>query len=874
MEFLPGSQLGPYQIIGRLGAGGMGEVFRARDPRLERSVAIKVLAPQLASDPSFRSRLEREAKTISQLNHPNICTLYDIGVDDGRAFLVMELIEGETLADRLARGALPLADVLRYGAQIADALERAHRAGIVHRDLKPGNVMITKSGVKLLDFGLARNTVSEISKPDAPTEQQPLSDAGMIVGTLPYMSPEQLQGGVLDHRVDLFALGAVLYEMTAGVRAFAAENAASLIAKILEHDTPTLESRGTLTPPLLEHVISTCLQKDRDLRFQSAADVAHELRWLERNRTAVTTQPESGSTRSVWLWPSIAALAVTAAGVAGYFAWRHADRPSPFAAATFRQMTFDSGDEREPVISPDGKLFAFVKLVDGQRDIFLQRIDGRSAINLTNEKQFDDSEPSFSPDGSQIAFRSERDGGGIFLMGATGESVRRLTDKGYNPSWSPEGQQIIFAEQRLSSPNYVFGIRNFHVVDIASGSVRRFYDGLDILQPRWSPHGRRVAFWSPTQGTRDLLTIDRKGTAASVVNVTNDRATDWSPFWSADGRHLYFSSDRSGTMNLWRIAIDEETGRAGELEALQVPSRYAGYPTISSDGTRVLHQSDSVRHDVYRINVDADSGTVTPSEDPVLSGSMFVSYATASPDRKLIAFMGAAPEEDVYVVSADGTGLRQLTSDKARDRGMVWTPDGSRILFYSNRTGKYQAHSIRPDGSGLQKLTDHQEGVNFPRISPDGRRISYVPGKGSAEVAMLRPDGTAARGELLPDTPRGRLVPRTWSASGRLLAGAPYGGRGLFVYDFATRRLTDLGIESLASAFIDDGRIFFFDSSHRFGVIDVTTRATRYIGSLPVSPRLNGEWSDVYTDGRTVLAVRTQRESDVWLMEMPRASQQ
>src|SRR5262249_37771410 len=270
-----GTRLGPYEVVSRVGAGGMGEVWRARDTRLDRSVAIKILPADLAKNTQFKLRFEREAKTVSQLNHPHICTLYDVGDD----YLVMELLEGETLDDRLARGPLPLADVLKYGAQIADALDRAHRGNVVHRDLKPGNVMITKSGAKLLDFGLAKAAgLDEVF--DGATVQKPLTQEGTILGTFQYMAPEQLEAAEADARTDIFALGALLYEMATGQRAFVAKSKASLIAAIVKEQPQPISEIVPLTPPAFEHVVAKCMAKDPEDRWQSARDVAQELRWI------------------------------------------------------------------------------------------------------------------------------------------------------------------------------------------------------------------------------------------------------------------------------------------------------------------------------------------------------------------------------------------------------------------------------------------------------------------------------------------------------------------------------------------------------------------------------------------------------------------
>src|SRR5215471_1464837 len=283
MTLAAGSRLGPYEVLAPAGAGGMGEVYRARDTRLERTVAVKVLPPHLSASPEARQRFEREAKTISQLSHPHICALYDVGNQDGLEYLVMEFLEGETLAERLLKGPLPVDQTLRYGMEIADALDKAHRQGIVHRDLKPGNVMLTKSGVKLLDFGLAKavqpaSAVSALTS--LPTEGPALTAEGTILGTFQYMAPEQLEGRETDARTDIFAFGAVLYEMATGRKAFSGRSRASLIGAILKDEPPPISAIEPMTPPALDRVVKTCLAKDPEDRWQSAHDIKSELAWI------------------------------------------------------------------------------------------------------------------------------------------------------------------------------------------------------------------------------------------------------------------------------------------------------------------------------------------------------------------------------------------------------------------------------------------------------------------------------------------------------------------------------------------------------------------------------------------------------------------
>ena len=341
MSLEPGKQLGPYEVLAPLGAGGMGEVYRAKDTRLDRTVALKVLPSELSANPVLRERLEREARAVSGLAHPHICTLYDVGQDDGIDYLVMEYLEGETLAERLQKGPLPLEQALKCAIEIAEALDAAHRQGVVHRDLKPGNVMLTKSGAKLLDFGLAKLREGDPSDPATsasaiPTEHRPLTEMGTILGTYPYMAPEQLEGKDLDGRADLFAFGAMLHEMVTGRRAFDGESRASLIAAIIEREPPPISTLQPLSPPGLDHVVKTCLAKDPDDRWQSATDVASALRWIKDARSqAGTPAPVARrrKTRERLVWALAAVLLSVVAAVAGW-AWRNATE-EPATGRTF-----------------------------------------------------------------------------------------------------------------------------------------------------------------------------------------------------------------------------------------------------------------------------------------------------------------------------------------------------------------------------------------------------------------------------------------------------------------------------------------------------------------------------------------------------------
>ena len=383
MALASGTKLGPYEVISPLGAGGMGEVYRARDTRLERDVAVKVLPTNLSSDPSLRQRLEREAKAVSKLSHPHVCTLHDIGHQDGVDFLVMELVEGETLERRLIKGPLPLEQILRFAAQIADALAKAHKMGIMHRDLKPSNVMLTKTGAKLMDFGLAKESgppplASALTEMTA--EQAKLTVEGTIIGTFQYMAPEQLEGKEADARTDIFALGEVIYEMASGKPAFTGRSRASLIAAILSSESQPMAAFQPMTPPALERVVKKCLAKDPDERWQTASDLASELKWIAEggSQAGVATGVPAG--RTPWArsgWPLAALLLLVVIG--GGAVWWFSAHQTPRAMYFNSPVSFPANDIG---LSPDGRLLALVAYSDQANKyvIWVHEVGGRGAV--------------------------------------------------------------------------------------------------------------------------------------------------------------------------------------------------------------------------------------------------------------------------------------------------------------------------------------------------------------------------------------------------------------------------------------------------------------------------------------------------------------
>ena len=446
-----GTTLGRYEIGSPLGAGGMGEVYRARDTRLDRTVAIKILPAHLSSNPEAKQRFEREARAISSLNHPNICTLHDVGHQDGVDYLVMECLEGQTLADRLLKSPLPLEQVLKYGIEICEGLENAHKTGVIHRDLKPGNVMLTKTGAKLMDFGLAKaaplssNLTMTLSGPSA---EQPLTERGTVVGTFQYMAPEQVEGKEADARSDIFALGALLYEMTTGKRAFTGETRGSIVAAILAADPPPISTVQPMSPPALEKVVKGCLAKDPEERLQTAHDVKLQLKWIaEGGSQAGVPAPLASQrkTRERILWSASAFLAMACLALAViHFGQTKATQPAihTYIPAPEKSTFAFVGDHTGPlVISPDGTRLVYAALSpDGKQMLWLRPLEAASSQRLPGTE--DAAYPFWSPDSRFIGFFAE---GKLKTIAAVGGPAQVLCDApdGRGGTWNREGT-IVF----------------------------------------------------------------------------------------------------------------------------------------------------------------------------------------------------------------------------------------------------------------------------------------------------------------------------------------------------------------------------------------------------------------------------------------------
>jgi serine/threonine protein kinase/Tol biopolymer transport system component len=878
-------EVGPYRLGEVIGGGGMGIVYRAEDTRLGRTVALKFLPPELTRDPVAKARFLQEARTASALDHPNLCTVYDVGeTDDHQLYLAMPCYEGETLRRKIEGGPLPIADAVDYALQTARGLAKAHRQGIVHRDVKPANLIVTVDGVvKILDFGIAKLA-----------GEAGLTRTGASVGTPAYMAPEQIQGREVDGRTDLWALGVVFYEMLGGRRPFLGDHEAALRQAILGEELEPLSRVRPDLPAGLERIVHRLVAGDPDDRFPTADALVAELRPFAGvtstsmpTMQAVSTQVVPISRRTLPLWVAGILVFAALAALGGYLLRsREGAGRAGAVQANFTRLTEQEGSESFPSLSPDGNYFVYVKASGGSSDIFLQRVGGGNPIDLTPNTPWDDTQPAFSPDGQQIAFRSERgtgDTGGIFLMGATGESVRRLAGFGYNPAWSPDGREIVVATESVAtSPWFRTSQSRLFRVDVATGERRPVLEA-DAVQPSWSPDGRRIAYWGSMSGTqtRAVWTVGiSSGSGGKPVRVTSDAALNWNPVWSPDGRYLYYVSDRGGSMNLWRVRIDQGSGKvSGEPEPVTTPSPWSSLISLSRDGRRILYATVDNRNLLESVELDPATLQPVAPPRPVTEEAKAFRFIAVSPDGTRIAFDTAVPQEDLFVLDLGGTDRvpRRLTDDPAKDRIPRWSPDGSRIIFYSNRSGHYDLWSIRADGSGLEPVT-RTAGPPLinPMWSPAGRFVACGVGtRNQAALVDLSLPLARRAPRLLPPLDAGgdTFAPGAWSPDGRWLSGQAHDAAGvqlpgIHLYSLETGRYEKLADAGGSLDWLGDGRTLLgmdYGTQEIFA-LDRVTRARRRVLVPPPGSGYSG--AVMSPDRRTLYTLRTTNEGDIWMLRM------
>jgi Tol biopolymer transport system component len=763
MSLSHGTLLGPYEIVAAVGAGGMGEVYKARDTRLGRTVAIKVLPPGAATDPDpaagsgssraksreeRRRRFEQEARAVAALNHPHICTLYDVGRDGGTDYLVMELVAGETLAARLTKGPLPSAQAIELATQMAQALARAHGEGIVHRDLKPGNVMLTESGVKLLDFGLAKLTAAGTLAADLsslPTEASPITGQGTIVGTLAYMAPEQLEGKDVDARTDLFAFGAVLYEMLTGRRPFEGSTQASLITAIMSADPPPLTSFEPLTPPALDRVVRKCLAKDPRARWQSATDLADELKWVSTGSgssvNAAGVGMKATPRRRVWPWAVAAgALVVGAAAVATWWLVHSRGLRVPPEPVKHTQITF-SGDVLLAALSPDGATIAYVAGARGTDERLMVRdVAAGQAVEVWRGRMV--VSIVWTPDGKQILVvgfdtlcaNTDRK---TFLVPRFGGAPRRITglDAAYL-TVSPDGRQVAGASADAA---------RLRVMALEGGPVRAVHlPGLSSVQGlRWSQTGRRVAVvgysagyewgvWVVNPDGGDIRRVYTARASSSLVRL--------SVAWSPSDDILYVQSRTAEDLSeVWRISTDNaESPRA--VPVLTGPTPSTSMAT-SADGERLMHVRVVATANLWRLNLTGPAATPTP----ITKTSGALRRPRVSPDGLAIAAVRSGEVVEVPMEGGDPIPL-------PRGNQGVWSPDGQRATEVEDALPGNDDVLWLPDGRLAWQDGDPQHWIQNYRI------LDLATGK--RELLIEKPVGWTLRALFSPE---GNRVALYWN---------------------------------------------------------------------------------------------------------------
>jgi eukaryotic-like serine/threonine-protein kinase len=773
----PGSRFGPYEVNGILGSGGMGEVYLARDTRLGRQVALKVLPTGLASDPDRLRRFEHEARTSGLLNHPNIVTVFDVGTQDGQPYLVCELLEGETLRDRLRRGPIAPREATVIAVQVARGLAAAHAKGVVHRDLKPENLILTRDGsAKLLDFGIAKLLQPETGSHDAQETLQ-VTSAGVVMGTVAYMSPEQVAGRTVDHRSDIFSFGAVLYEVLSGVRPFVAETPAETMTAILRQEPEPLPSLAPNASPALDRIVAHCLEKAPEDRFQTARDLAFALDALTGTRPATHGEPvpppRVPTAHAGWWRP--ATLAGVPLALAGGFAlaWSLGRTPHAAPTPTFSRVTrliATDANESAPALSPDSKWIAYLAATGGRADVCVRFVSGGQTVNLTAGMTDISVAPrrdigglDISPDGTLIVFDAgppaaiASQQSSYVIPAPLGGTPRKLVTRGLAVRWSPDGQRIAYMVPGGSAGDSLW------VADASGEHPRELLPvsgGIHAHWPAWSADGQYVFFHRGVNSSglepTEIWRVPVAGGPPERVIATSRRAVH--PFPSLDGRGLLYSSNpNSVELSLWwkptgQSPVRVTTGVGEYAEARLAP-----------DGRSMIATAYTLRQSLATMPVDGDAATLTPLT-PEATGDI---DPDRSPKGDRIALSSTrGGDRNIWTARPDGTDPRIVTAGTAIDERPAWSPDGTRIAFVSSRGGQRSLWVTDADG-GIPRHVCNAQVLDTVTWSPDGSTLVYAAPSGRVQALFIVP-ATGGVPRRIP-TPAGATAP-SWSPSRDVIA--------------------------------------------------------------------------------------------------------
>ncbi len=718
MTLVRGSRVGPYEIVAPLGAGGMGEVYRALDTRLGREVALKLLPGDFARDPERNARFQREAKLLAALSHPNVTVLYGLEDLHGQLALAMELVEGEGLDELVGRGALPLDLTVGIALQVAEALEAAHGKGIVHRDLKPANVRLRRDGtVKVLDFGLAKEVVAERASASAATVSTPATRAGALLGTPGYMSPEQVRGLPVDPGTDVWALGCLLFEMLTGRRAFVGATFADKLAAVLGSEAD-LDALPEGTPGAITDLVRRCLAKDASARPASAGDVAAVLRSvLDRGQA-------SGAAVTI--------------------------------SRRMRQVSFSDELEESPAFSPDGRRIAFTRDVAGLRRVVVLELATGLDMEVAGGS-LDALRPTFTSDGRSLLFMRAKEAAkrlepadvfgsyeGVDVVSLDLDSGRErvLIENAANPSPSPDGTRLAFDATWGGAPRlWLSDLRGQNRRQITADHS----EAVSHLRPRWAPDGRHIVFQSVERTRFDVRVVDVG--SQQLAWLTHDAIQDVAPSWCPTGRYIYFTSARGGGLNIWRVPVSAAGAAAGPPQQITAGAGQDVDVTIAPGGRRIAFSILRQNADLWRLPLDPAMGLAGGSPEKLIGSPREESRGAWSPDGRLVAFNSdRAGDMNLWLLDTGSGALSQLTDGPGGDFQARFSPDGARLVYFSSRAGHADIWALDLATGRTSPLTDGPSADVNPIFLRDGRRIAFMSDRtGRLEVWVMNADGSDQR---------------------------------------------------------------------------------------------------------------------------------